>query len=157
MSDADLVRSLGLNRPDGFMRALGATQHVRHAVADARPIGSPALRPAGSRHIVRDTTLPLLCVGDAASCFDPVSGQGIFKALRSGIFASYAIGDFLCRADDTGLRRYRRFVTDEFAGYRKTLREYYAMERRWADRPFWQRIADEEALVSDGVPREAAL
>ena len=110
MSDADLVRSLGLNRSDGFMRALGATQHVRHAVADARPLGSPALRPAGSRRIVRDTTLPLLCVGDAASCFDPVSGQGIFKALRSGIFASYAIGDFLLRADDTGLRRYRRLV-----------------------------------------------
>ena len=120
MSDADLVRALGLNRPDGFMRALGATQHVCRAVADARPLGSPVLRPAGSRHITRDTALPLLCVGDAASCFDPVSGQGIFKALRSGIFASYAIGDFLCRDDDTGLaalpalhrRRVRRLSQD---------------------------------------------
>jgi flavin-dependent dehydrogenase len=148
MSDADLVRSLGLNRLDGFMQALGATQHVSQVVAAARPLGSPSLRPAGSRHIVRDTTLPLLCVGDAATCFDPVSGQGIFKALRSGIFASYAIGDHL-RGDDSGVARYRRFVADEFAGYRKTLREYYAMERRWAERPFWRRrVVNEEARES---------
>ncbi len=157
MSDADLVRSLGLNRSDGFMRALEATRHVRHAVAGAQPLGSPALRPAGSRCIVRDSALPLLCVGDAASCFDPVSGQGIFKALRSGIFASYAIGDWLLRADDAGLRRYRRLVTDEFAAYRKTLAEFYAMERRWAERPFWQRRVASEAPATVTASMEAAL
>ena len=155
MSDADLIRSLELNRAGGFMRALGATQHVQRAVAGGRPLGSPALRPAGSRRITRDTTLPLLCVGDAASCFDPVSGQGIFKALRSGIFASYAVGDRLCRADDAGLKRYRRFTADEFAGYRKTLRDYYGQERRFADRPFWKRRIDVRTISA--AAREAAL
>lgn len=157
MSDADLVRSLGLNRSEGFMRALGATQHVRDAVANARPAGAPALRPAGSRCIARDTALPLLCVGDAASCFDPVSGQGIFKALRSGVFASYAIGDWLLRADDAGLRRYRRLVKGEFTAYAKTLQEFYAMERRWAERPFWRRRIAGEALASVSAPMEAAV
>jgi 2-polyprenyl-6-methoxyphenol hydroxylase-like FAD-dependent oxidoreductase len=156
MSDGDLVRLLNLNQLDGFMRALGVTQHVCGAVAGARPIGSPALRPAGSRHIIRDTSLPLLCVGDAASCFDPVSGQGLFKALRSGIFAAYAVGDFLSRDDATGLERYRRFIADEFAGYRETLREYYAMERRWAERPFWQRRSADAARNAD-APTEVAL
>jgi flavin-dependent dehydrogenase len=139
MSDADLVRSLDLNQTAGFMRALGATQHVRRAVGNAQPIGTPALRPAGSRHSTHDTSLPLLCVGDGACCFDPVSGQGLFKALRSGIFGAYAIGDFLCREDAAGLKRYRRFVADEFAAYRTTLSEYYGQERRWAERPFWHR------------------
>jgi flavin-dependent dehydrogenase len=138
------------------MRALRATRHVCGAVADARPVGAPVLRPAGSRHVAQDTALPLLCVGDAASCFDPVSGQGLFKALRSGIFAAYAVGDFLCRDDDTGVKRYRRFITDEFLGYRKTLREYYAMERRWAGRPFWKRrIADTTRKID--APIEVAL
>jgi flavin-dependent dehydrogenase len=147
MSDADLVRELGLNRSDGFMQALGATRHVSRAVVTARPLGSPSLRPAGSRHIVRDATLPLLCVGDASACFDPVCGQGIFKALRSGVFASYAIGDHL-RGDDSGLARYRRFIADELASYRKTLRDYYAMEQRWAGRPFWQRRIVDDAIAS---------
>jgi flavin-dependent dehydrogenase len=78
-------------------------------------------------------------VGDAASCFDPVSGQGIVKALRSGIFAAYDIADLLCREDSGGLGRYRRFVADEFAGYLQALHAYYALESRWLDRPFWQR------------------
>jgi 2-polyprenyl-6-methoxyphenol hydroxylase-like FAD-dependent oxidoreductase len=156
MSDGDLVRALDLNRLDGFMRALGATQHLRHAVGDARPLGAPVLRPAGSRHVVQDTALPLLCVGDAACCFDPVSGQGLFKALRSGIFAAYAIGDVLCRDDDAGVRRYRRFIADEFAGYRATLREYYGREWRWADRLFWQRRSA-DARPGSAVPMEAAL
>ena len=89
--------------------------------------------------MTRSCALPLLCVGDASSCFDPVSGQGIFKALRAGIFASYAIGDRLEHNDDKGLARYQKFIADEFAGYRETLREYYAQEQRFADRQFWRR------------------
>jgi flavin-dependent dehydrogenase len=144
MSDADIVRRLGLGRLDCWMQALDQTTHVRATVAGARPAGPPTLRPAGSQCLAHDGALPFLCVGDAASCFDPVSGQGIVKALRSGIFASYAIGDFLLRGDATGLKRYRSFVTSEFAGYRTTLRDYYALERRWPDRPFWQRRSDNE-------------
>jgi flavin-dependent dehydrogenase len=86
-----------------------------------------------------DTLQPLLCVGDAASSFDPVSGQGIVKALRSAIFASYAIGDWLKRNDSGGLQRYRAFIKAEFAAYRLTLHEYYASERRWPTSAFWQR------------------
>jgi hypothetical protein len=72
---------------------------------------------------VHDTPLPLLCVGDAP----PASIQyraGPVQGAALGIFAAYAIGDLLCRDDDTGLKRYQRFIADEFSGYRKTLRAY---------------------------------
>jgi flavin-dependent dehydrogenase len=141
MSDADLMRPLGIGRTEGWMKALGETRHIYPAVGAARPLGSPVLRAAGSRQIVRDTTLPLLCVGDAASCFDPVSGQGIFKALRGGIFASYAIADALHGGDQAPVVRFRAFVADEFATYRETLNQYYGLEQRWPDRPFWRRRA----------------
>jgi 2-polyprenyl-6-methoxyphenol hydroxylase-like FAD-dependent oxidoreductase len=148
MSDADLVRALGVATIQGWMRALGETRHLSQALGAARPIGSPALRAAGSRHIAHDTTLPLLCVGDAASCFDPVSGQGIFKALRGGIFASYAIADSLRREDQGPIVRFRGFVKREFESYRQTLSHYYALERRWPDCPFWQRRAGPAAQGS---------
>jgi 2-polyprenyl-6-methoxyphenol hydroxylase-like FAD-dependent oxidoreductase len=141
MSDADLVRPLGIGKLQGWTKALGETRHVRAAVGAARPVGSPALRAAGSRQIVRDTTLPMLCVGDAASCFDPVSGQGIFKALRGGIFASYAIADTLRGGNQNPVERFRSFVAREFATYRETLDHYYGLEQRWPDRPFWRRRA----------------
>jgi len=139
MSDADVVRGLGMGRTDSWMQALSETRHVRATVSDARPLGPPKLRPAGSRRLAGDTSLPLICVGDAASCFDPISSLGIVKALRSGIFASYAIADWLRRADGQGVTRYRSFMKSEFTAYWRTLRDYYTLEQRWPDRPFWRR------------------
>jgi len=155
MSDADLMRPLGIGKIEGWTKALGETSHVHAAVGAARRIGSPALRAAGSCRIARDTTLPLLCVGDAASCFDPVSGQGIFKALRGGIFASYAIADALRVGDQAPVARFRAFVADEFATYRETLSHYYGLEQRWPDRPFWRRRAS--ALRGAAVEEPATV
>jgi flavin-dependent dehydrogenase len=72
------------------------------------------------------------------SCCDPISGQGIVKALRSGIFAAYAAADWL-RGDASGLTRYQELAAREFAGYRRTLHRYYRQEMRWPDAPFWLR------------------
>ena len=139
MSDADMVRARGLGQFEGWMRAFSETSHVRGTVAAATPVGPPRLVPAGSQSAAQDEAHPFLSVGDAASCFDPISGQGIVKALRSGIYASYAIGDLLLRGDASGLARYRAFIADEFSCYMATLRDYYAIERRWPDRAFWRR------------------
>jgi 2-polyprenyl-6-methoxyphenol hydroxylase-like FAD-dependent oxidoreductase len=141
MSDADLVRPLGIGTMQGWIKALGETRHVQHALGAAVPVASPALRAAGSRRIARDTTLPLLCVGDAASCFDPVSGQGIFKALRGGVFASYAIADALRDGNQAPAVRFRSYLEREFMTYSQTLNQYYAIEQRWPDSRFWHRRA----------------
>jgi flavin-dependent dehydrogenase len=139
MSDADIVRGLELGQRERWLRALGETEHVHALTAGAEPLRAPQFHGAGSQTVLTDSTHTLMCVGDAASSFDPVSGQGIVKALRSGVFASYAIADHLERGDPDGLRRYGTFVRSEFAAYRDTLRDYYAQERRWADSLFWQR------------------
>jgi flavin-dependent dehydrogenase len=59
------------------------------------PRGPVVVRPAQSGHLAPVAGDDWLTVGDAAAGFDPLSSQGIAKALRSGIFASYAIGDLL--------------------------------------------------------------
>lgn len=142
MSDADIVRRLELGQRDRWLCALGETKHIGAATEGAEPLSAPQFHGAGSQTVLTDSTHTLVCAGDAASSFDPVSGQGIVKALRSGVFASYAIADHLERGDPDGLRRYGRFVKSEFAAYRDTLRDYYAQERRWPDSPFWQRRRD---------------
>lgn len=139
MTDADRVRPLGLSCGEGLVRLLAETKYVQQVVDISRPIGRLRIFPAGSRRLQGKTTLPLLCVGDAAMCYDPVSGQGIIKALRSGIFASYAIGDFLRNGDVRGLSRYDLMVNREFAAYREVLRDYYTQEKRWLNQPFWRR------------------
>jgi len=57
------------------VRLLAETKYVQQVVDISRPIDRPKIYPAGSRRLQGKTTLPLLCVGDAAMCYDPVSGQ----------------------------------------------------------------------------------
>jgi flavin-dependent dehydrogenase len=137
MTDSDCVRVLGLRDRALFASQVARTRYVAAAAESCNV--DPILWPANSRFISQSTNLPFLAIGDAASCFDPVSGQGIFKAMRSGVFASYAIADYLCRGDDRGLWRYGTFLTQEFQSFLSTLNGYYALERRWPHHPFWQR------------------
>ncbi|KVD74523.1 hypothetical protein WS62_04985 [Burkholderia sp. ABCPW 14] len=139
MTDADRLRPLGLLSAASFRRLAENTRYIRQ-VADLDHLhGRPMTCPASSRFIETTPAVPLLCVGDAAIRYDPLSGQGIAKALQSGIFAAYAIADSLLRGDARGLSRYRLMLQRDFGSYRQSLHEYYATERRWPNEPFWQR------------------
>lgn len=140
MSDSDLVRRLGANRLDAWLASLSAACHTRTLVGAGRPLAPPKLWPAGSRCLEGQFPNGLIAVGDAVSSFDPLSSQGILKALRSGIFASYAIADRLCYSDQgRGFARYAALVRREYASYRETLRDYYRREQRWPAAGFWRR------------------
>ena len=134
MTDVDIARSLRLNRESEFLGALRQTRHLRHLT----PAGAMIARTAASSTLTRPFGEAWLAVGDAAAAYDPLSGQGILRALRSGILASYAIGDFLAGRPE-GLPRYGQFVEHGFSGYRSAYRRAYGMERRWGNHSFWKR------------------
>ncbi len=152
LTDADLARDLDLHDADAWCRALRATTAIASRVGSATADSDLIVRSAGSRRLepaagaVEGSVgvqqgAGWLAVGDAASVFDPLSSQGIVKSLRSGIFAAYAVGDYLLRREDRGLARYRRFIADEFASYLRIRADVYAGERRWSESPFWRRRA----------------
>jgi flavin-dependent dehydrogenase len=77
-----------------------------------------------------------LAVGDSASCFDPLSGSGIHKALRQATNAAIAVKG--CLAGNTGLMAdYAEIVRREFDDYVLRRRAHYASEKRWMSREFW--------------------
>ncbi len=140
MTDSDLARRLRVSRLDAWMNTLAATRHVRNLVGASQPLLPPRLWPASSRYLEGHSPTGLIAVGDAISSFDPLSSQGILKALRSGILASYAIADHLWRSDGgRGCARYAALMRREFATYQETLHNYYRLEQRWSDAPFWRR------------------
>ena len=139
MTDADLARCLRLNEPEEWCRRLAAMPHLGAMARRSKPCGPVMVRSAASRRLEPVAREHWLAVGDSASRFDPLSSQGIVKALRSGIFASYAIGDLLTRGDDSGLKRYSRFVLEEFKGYAEVRTKYYREEQRWPASEFWRR------------------
>ncbi len=139
LTDADIARRRRLHDVARWSAELAGTAHVAARVGGAVPIGPLTARPTESRLLEPAAGPGWLAVGDAASMFDPLSSQGITKAMRSGVFASYAIADSVLRRDDDGLARYRRFVRGEFEGYRTARARYYSLERRWPTSEFWHR------------------
>ncbi len=78
-----------------------------------------------------------MAVGDSASSFDPLSGRGIFKALRQGVTAAKAL-DAKLRGNDTPMSEYASLVRSEFDEYARQRSQFYAGERRWLDQTFWR-------------------
>jgi flavin-dependent dehydrogenase len=73
-----------------------------------------------------------LPVGDSASCYDPLSGRGVLKAMRQASAAAKAVL--------TGnSEEYGKLVRGEFDHYVRQRRVYYAAERRWEGSGFWKR------------------
>ena len=144
MSDADFVKQRSLKEPAGWFDQLQQTTHTKRRLLPAEPLNTPTLHAAASHRLDRLTGDGWLAVGDAATSFDPLSSQGVFKALRTGILASYAVCDFFKgrlsgRANLAGLQKYEQIVAHEFDAYLKTRAEVYGQERRWPNSPFWQR------------------
>lgn len=79
-----------------------------------------------------------LAVGDAAAAFDPLSSHGMTTALWTGIAgAEAAIADA-----DGDRQKLEDFVQKVSLGVSKFLQQrkaIYGQERRYPDRPFWQR------------------
>jgi flavin-dependent dehydrogenase len=79
-----------------------------------------------------------LAVGDAALSFDPLSSQGLFNALYTGLAAAEAADRHLS-GDGDAVRSYQATLVSVHDAYRTHLRAWYGLERRWAERPFWER------------------
>jgi flavin-dependent dehydrogenase len=79
-----------------------------------------------------------LAVGDAATAFDPLSSQGIYHALESGLRAALAIENYQ-QGDPTALEAYSLWIQRNFEEYLRTRTMYYGREKRWPCSAFWQR------------------
>jgi 2-polyprenyl-6-methoxyphenol hydroxylase-like FAD-dependent oxidoreductase len=79
-----------------------------------------------------------LAVGDAASAYDPISAQGIVKALRDGAAAGEAIAGYFAGSGQAPLLAYQDGVFARFRNYLQLRRHLYQLERRWVQASFWQ-------------------
>ena len=137
MTDADLA---GGRDPAGWTARLAGAPHTAERLTGTRALAGPRLVAARSQRLDRAAGLGWAAAGDAASAFDPLSAQGIVKALRSGTWASYAALDWL-RGEPAGAEKLRLLVEEEFAAYLETRAEVYGAEGRFRDAAFWRRRA----------------
>ena len=138
MTDVDIARRLGAARMPAWLEHLSLTTHTKACIDTGFSLTQPLVFPASSRYFAGDYPLGIVPTGDALSRFDPLSSQGIVKALRSALYASYAIADHHLKGDTMGFSKYFTLMQNEFEAYAATWQRYYRQEQRWPDEPFWQ-------------------
>jgi flavin-dependent dehydrogenase len=79
-----------------------------------------------------------LTVGDSALSFDPLSAQGLFNALYTGLAGAEA-ADRALSGETGALGGYAASLSPVRDAYRTHLDAWYGLERRWPERPFWKR------------------
>ena len=109
---------------------------------------------AGSKHIsppsqivsaasvvrVPVTGCDWIAIGDAALAFDPLSGQGVFKSIETGIRCSSATArDF--DGVSSALAEYESWVQESYRSYLTTRTQFYNSVVRWRESRFWKRRA----------------
>ncbi len=82
----------------------------------------------------------LLRVGDAGSVIDPLSSQGVYKALCSAMSAAVVINTCLKRPglERTALDFFNEEERRTYDGYSAGSIATFRQEQRWPDRPFWK-------------------
>jgi len=139
-TDADLPAATDAQSARALLARARGVPQLREVLKPARfdadgPSGfcaahSAALVPAGGDG--------WFAAGDAALAFDPLSSQGLFNALYTGLSsAKAAIAALDGERDAAG--RHIAGIEQVGAAYRAHLAVYYGAERRWASRVFWRR------------------
>jgi len=83
-----------------------------------------------------------MAVGDAALSLDPLSSQGIYKALISGIEVSQWIANQLEHPSSNPnevAQNYSQSLDEAYQKYLTARKNYHSKEQRWAQSPFWKR------------------
>ena len=144
VTDSDVLRNMG-PRIASWNNALAETRFVGPTLATARLDLEPksstvcTVLPVSSSILEPLEGAGWLAVGDAASSYDPIAAQGLYKALDDGVNAGRQVARTL------GLVVAGREV-DRPARVRARYREYcdnraylYTNEQRWRSAGFWAR------------------
>ena len=137
-SDQSIIQNKQLSQKEHWYSALKNTQHLYEALG--QPVmptvlqtwvaPSVLLNPPAGNH--------WLAVGDAASAYDPISSQGIYKALHNSLEAAPAIQQWL-NGNSQGLLDYRQQVGEQFISYLEQRAYFYNLEQRWPNEEFWRK------------------
>lgn len=139
-TDADLPSAAALTAPGTFLRALMATQHICGIAGTltVEQLGRVRRFPACSVSRRTFGASGWVAVGDATLAFDPLSSQGMFHALYTGLRGAQTALAVLA-GDSTALPAWNDRLLTIHAAYRRHLDACYATETRWPEAPFWKR------------------
>ena len=138
MTDADLLPTGGIQRVAYWHEQLEKVSLARARLFGGRLESDLRVVTANCSRLRGAAGEGWLAAGDAAAALDPLSSQGVYRALLAGLSAARAIDDHLQGVPGV-LAEYAHDIEMMFAADLQDWAEYYGRERRWRDAPFWRR------------------
>ncbi|MBL8149913.1 MAG: tryptophan 7-halogenase [Blastocatellia bacterium] len=137
-TDREVIKQTTILEKEAWLNYLKKTTYIGEQLTECSFIeDSLIVRQAPSFLLDRSVGKRWLAVGDAASTFDPISSQGIYKALADGIEAGAAISNYLS-GNKNNLDGYDSFIKDRFQDYLNNRNYFYSTENRWPESRFWK-------------------
>lgn len=127
-----------LRDKDHFISALKDTIHIGHWCCP-ESISSSSLQVTDATGSYLDEVFGSrwLAVGNAALSLDPLSSQGIYNAIYTGLRGAEAVKAALIDNDRTLLIQYGERIKSIRTAYGIAASGYYQQEQRWVEQPFW--------------------
>jgi flavin-dependent dehydrogenase len=149
----EIYKRRRFDRAPNWLDALSRTRHLSPVLAECQPVRASFLVSLAPSFLLdRIFGDHWLAVGDAASAYDPISSQGIYKALRHGLAAGRAIVRSLSGEFRENLDGHQRDIEAAFSEYARQRAYFYDLERRFPDAPFWVERQGEASFELPGAP-----
>lgn len=139
-TDADLPAAADIRDITALLARAERLPGLRAQLTDSvfPPDAMSGICAASSAELVPSVGRAWLAAGDAALAFDPLSSQGLFNALYTGLAAAEAADRHLA-GDGDALAGYEAALSAVRNAYRDHIVAWYGQERRFAAHPFWRR------------------
>ena len=121
-----------------WLDQLSRTGQLAYRFRDSGASCQLVIRSARSQRVEPPCGIGWFAVGDAAMAFDPMSSQGIAKALDHGKRAAADIASHLA-GDASTMERFALNLERQYTAYRARRADYYRIEKRWSRSMFWKR------------------
>ncbi len=137
-----------IKTPQQLITAVNAIDLLPYSISMDDFQQKPIARRAGIAQASSVAEDGWLAVGDAALSFDPLSSQGIFFALYSGLKGAEATLAALPSTNaEPFLQKYRQQVDAVFQANQRARAYHYTGELRYIDQPYWASRLRTTALV----------
>ncbi|MFN6075649.1 MAG: lysine-epsilon-oxidase maturase LodB [Fluviicola sp.] len=136
-TDASIVKEKQLQKVENWTEKLSQTVHIKQKVDKAISKEKLWVRNAFSHTTISSDVPNFLAVGDAIASFDPISSMGIGFAMSSACHAAKAVIEQ--SLNPKAFEMYNKSIHPIFENYLKTQNQFYHMEQRWSNSPFWKK------------------
>lgn len=136
-----------------YAEKLATSAEAQDWLTGAQPVGEVLARYAHPQYNGDPLAPAYARVGDAAFALDPLSGNGVYTAVGTALALAAVVHTLHARPQDAAVaeRFYRERIVDDFQRTCRIGRDFYRVETRWPEQPFWR----ERRIWPDDAPAHA--